>query len=100
VDYDLKGILAEMKNRMGEQGVARPGMNFGGQSIPRLSLEGGGGLGNGILSGGGTASLPLDVGALQQLILRAGGGGAYGQVGGQKIREFSPYLGIDYRMQF
>ena len=69
-----------------------------------VSIEGGGAMEGGILSGGGraTVSMPNTLGGILQLYL--GGGGAIGSVntpyGQQRIREFQPEFGAQFRRQF
>ena len=71
---------------------------------PRLNVSGGGGIGQGVLSGGLNASYEVPVGGLQSLLMSIGGGGALGSVptphGVQKIREWSPEFGITYKRNF
>ena len=86
--------------------VQQQGMQPQQQGMPEnpLRIEGGGGVGGGILSGGGRASyeMPNTLGGLLQLY--AGGGGAVGSVntpqGQQRIREFQPEFGFQYRLGF
>lgn len=68
-----------------------------------VSINGGAGFNDGLLSGGGRVS--LDVPTLQGLLqLYMGGGGAAGSVntpnGRQRVREFSPAFGMQFRKEF
>ncbi|NJN37119.1 MAG: hypothetical protein HC794_08780 [Nitrospiraceae bacterium] len=66
----------------------------------RLQIQGGGGIGGGLISGGGMASLEMPMDRMSSLLFNLGGGGAYGSVGGNRVKEFSPELGVQYRRAF
>lgn len=71
---------------------------------PTIRLMGGGGYGQGLLSGGGQVQVQQPLSPMSSMQFSLGGGGAYGTVptqqGLQRVREFNPSIGINYQKRF
>lgn len=65
-----------------------------------IQLEGSGGAGNGILSGGGSVRLSAPMSQDSDVSVSVGGSGAIGKSNGEKVREFSPRFSVSYTKRF
>ena len=67
---------------------------------PPVNLQGGGSYGQGVFGGGMQASTDIPVNKSMTISPWVGGGGAYGNDHGHKVREFEPEGGVNMGWRF